>query len=63
MNKGRRNELTKLKYKKRLNIYKLDNGHYALKSHGSPCSCGICKAEKYRDRDRQKNKKVFIENY
>lgn len=64
MNKGRRNELTKLKYKKRLNIYGLKNGDWtALKSHGSPCSCGICKSEKYRDRDRQKNKKVFIETY
>lgn len=55
--KGRRNELTRLKYKKRLKIYQRQPGEwFALKSHGSPCSCGICRGEKYRNRDRQKNK-------
>lgn len=56
-NKARRNELTRLKYKKRLKIYNRKLGEwFALKSHGSPCSCGICKGDKYRDKDRYKNK-------
>ena len=56
-NKARRNELTRLKYKKRLKIYNRKVGDwFALKSHGSPCSCGICRGEKYRDKNRQKNK-------
>lgn len=62
MNKGRRNELTQLKYKKRIKRYNLkpDDKYYALKSHGSPCSCGMCRDEKYRDKDRQKNKNIIF---
>lgn len=63
MNKGRRNELKELKYKKRLAMYGLKRGDFtALKSHGAPCSCSICRSDKYRDKDRMKNKIINIEN-
>jgi len=55
MNKGRRNELKKLKYKKRLKQLCLKEGEgnfYAYRSHGKPCSCGMCRNEKY-DRKKQ----------
>ena len=55
MNKGRRNELTQLKYKKRLKLYNCKQW-FALKSHGKPCSCSMCRGLKYRDVDRAKNK-------
>lgn len=56
MNKGRRNELKQLKYKKRVSLYGAE--FTALKSHSTPCSCGICRGEKYRNKDRQKNKVI-----
>lgn len=63
MNKARRQEVTDLKYKKRLRNYGLKKGQWtALKSHGTPCSCGICRDEKYRNTDRQKNKKINIDS-
>lgn len=62
-NKGRRNELTMLKYKKRLKMYGLKPGDHntVLKSHSVPCSCGLCRSEKYRDTKRQKNKVIDYE--
>lgn len=58
MNKARRNELAKLKQKKRKEIYGLQgDGHHSLKSTGKPCSCIFCQPEgKYRDNGRAKNK-------
>ena len=60
-NKARRNELKKLKYKKRLEQLGLKEGpknnYHAYRSHGSPCSCYMCKDKKYREGDRQKFKK------
>lgn len=60
MNKGRRHELKMLRYKKRLNQLGLkekpNSNLYAYRSHGAPCSCGICRQPKYRDTDRCKNK-------
>lgn len=65
MNKGRRQELTKLKFKKRLR----DRGFtleyakqpnvslYCFKSDRQPCSCSMCRDEKYRaSRKTQKQK-------
>lgn len=63
MNKGRRQELKMLKYKRRLKIYNvvkeiaLNNNSkvwYALRSHGAPCSCYLCSHDKYQ---RAKDKK------
>ncbi len=58
-NKGRRNEIKHLKYKKRLKMYGLKESdqNTALKSHSVPCSCGLCRSEKYRDTKRQQNKR------
>lgn len=56
MNKGRRNELTNLKFKKRLAQLglKKENGNmFAYKSHGKPCSCSLCRNQKYN-----RNKKI-----
>lgn len=49
MNKARRNELAQLKMKKRRRNYRLadDVKWYALKHHGKPCSCWICKRPRY----------------
>lgn len=49
-NKGHRQELTRLKFKKRLKKwgYKEGEGNfYAYKSHGAPCSCGVCRDKKF----------------
>ena len=51
MNKARRNELTRLKFKKRLKQLGLKQGEgnfYAYKSHGKPCSCALCRNQKYK---------------
>lgn len=56
MNKGRRNELTKLKFIKRLKLWGFKEGEgkfFVFKSHGKPCSCFLCRNEKYC---RAKNK-------
>lgn len=50
MNKARRHELKMLKFKKRLKKYGLlgSSGNlHAFRSHGKPCSCSICRDEKY----------------
>lgn len=68
MNKGNRNRLKYLKFKRRLKVRGLTmddvenprNNLYMFKSHGSPCSCWACRNKKYRETDRQKNKKVVI---
>jgi hypothetical protein len=51
MNKARRHELKMLKYKKRLKNYGLTNTvgkFYCFRSHGKPCSCWCCHAEKMK---------------
>ncbi len=59
MNKGRRHELKMLKYKKRLNLYGLkeepDSNLYAFRSHSVPCSCGMCKSQKYNRSEQKQN--------
>lgn len=60
-NKGRRNELTALKFKKRLkqigmtidDARKPENNLYVFKSHGKPCSCWACRGQKY-NRSKEK---------
>lgn len=51
INKGRRQELKMLKYKKRLKQLGLTEGkgknYFAYRSHGSPCSCPVCSPAKY----------------
>lgn len=61
MNKARRNELAKLKQKKRKEIYGLkEDGHHYLKSTGKPCSCFVCQPNgKFRDNTRAKKKVEF----
>jgi len=64
-NKGRRNEMTELKFKKRLKLYGLDlntevkHNFYAFKSTGSPCSCPMCSPDKFKR--TEKHKKRFDE--
>lgn len=62
MNKKRRQEIKMLKYKKRLkNLGLMDLNDdnkanlYALRSHGKPCSCGLCRNEKYSRKIKHKN--------
>ncbi|MDQ3020082.1 MAG: hypothetical protein M3R36_05880 [Bacteroidota bacterium] len=58
-NKGRRFELTMLKYKKRLNQLGFKEGEgkfYAYRSHGKPCSCWLCRNEKYKKNGKHRGK-------
>lgn len=50
MNKGRRNEITRLKHKKRCKVYGIKpEEHYCYKAQGKPCSCMFCQAKgKYK---------------
>ena len=62
-NKGRRNELTKLKYKKRLKNFGLkenepNSNYYCLKSTGKPCSCFMCSPYKFDRNEKHKNKDI-----
>lgn len=51
-----------LKYRKRLKQLSLkesiNTNYKGYRSHGSPCSCSICKDKKYRDTLRQSDKKI-----
>ncbi len=64
MNKGRRNELTKLKFKKRLKQLGLKQtkptDFICYKTTGNPCSCPMCQPHKY---NRAKERKDFTETY
>lgn len=61
MNKGRRNELRKLRYLRTVKRFPkmmlVDNN--AFKSDRVPCSCFICRDEKYRDRQRGRDKDII----
>jgi predicted 2-oxoglutarate/Fe(II)-dependent dioxygenase YbiX len=49
MNKARRFELKMLHYKRRLKNLGLTCGNlFAYRSHGKPCSCVVCRNEKYK---------------
>jgi hypothetical protein len=69
MNKGRKQELTSLKFKnriQRIGIGATEANLWAYKSHGKPCSCFICRNPKYRNTKRPLDTKVerdFIEDY
>jgi hypothetical protein len=66
MNKNRRHELKMLHFKRRLRKYDLPPGRtwHALRSHGAPCSCGICRGEKYsRAKEKKMFERDFIEDY
>ena len=66
MNKGRRNELAKLKQKKRVELRftkkEIASGSLKLhyyKSTSVPCSCIVCALYKYRRDDRHKEKEAL----
>lgn len=58
-NKGRRNEITQLKWKKRLKNLNLpisDKRKYTcFKAQGKPCGCFGCKPPKYKRATKHKN--------
>lgn len=59
MNKGRRTELEKLKFKKRLKNLGLWNNNpngkfYCYKTTGVPCSCYMCSHDKYKRNEKHK---------
>lgn len=64
MNKARRHELKMLHYRKRMRRLQINgNGNfYSYRSHGSPCSCGICRNLKYRDTLRKENKIIEFDD-
>ncbi len=66
MNKYRRHELKILKYKKRLKQLNLDpnelNANFnSYRSHGKPCSCNLCRDEKFRNTSRKQLKLIKVE--
>lgn len=58
MNKLERKLKGYYKYKKRLRNYNLkeEDNHYELKTTGKPCSCWVCKNEKFSRKIKHKNK-------
>ena len=60
MNKGRRQELKRLKFLRRVKKFNLnlaDSSYNCYKNSSTPCSCHLCRGEKYRDsRNSKKNK-------
>jgi hypothetical protein len=57
MNKGRREELTQLKFKKRLKqlgLNKSEGNFYCYKTNGKPCSCSVCSPKKYSRKIKHK---------
>jgi len=60
MNKRERFIKKMLKYKKRLKIHGLkgtEGKFYAFRSHGTPCSCSLCRDNKYK---RNGSKEIII---
>lgn len=54
-NKGERNRLTQIKFKRRLKRLRIldksgqpQENQYCYKSQGKPCSCRLCSPEKYK---------------
>jgi hypothetical protein len=64
MDKGRRNELGKLKFKKRLKNYRLKEGDgkfNCFRTTGKPCSCSMCSPKEEKDKYKVKYKQKLIE--
>ena len=56
-NKGRREEIAKLKHKKRCKEMGIDpKQNYCFKAQGKPCSCYLCSHDKYSRKVKHKNK-------
>jgi hypothetical protein len=57
MNKAIRQEITKLKHKKRCKTLGLKpEEHYEYKESGTPCSCKFCRSEKHSRKVKHKLK-------
>jgi hypothetical protein len=55
MDKGRRNEIAKLKHKKRCDVFGIKpEEHYCYKAQGKPCSCLMCSPYKYNRKQKHK---------
>jgi len=49
MDKAKRQEITKLKHKKRCKVLGLKpEEHYCYKEQGKPCSCSMCSPHKHK---------------
>lgn len=63
MNKQERNIKKMLKYKKRLKQLGLKEGEnckfYSYRSHGKPCSCCMCRNNKYRNERSSKVNRIW----
>lgn len=55
MDKARRQEISKLKHKKRCKVHGLKpEEHYEYKESGTPCSCYVCRGEKHSRKNKHK---------
>ena len=64
MNKGRRQELKMLRYKRRIGKIRPlalagEDAYYAYRSHSTPCSCWCCRPPKYsRSKENEEARKL-----
>ncbi len=57
LNKRERFRIKMLKYKKRLKVLGLnekEGNYYSYRSHGRPCSCWLCKGERFSRKIKHK---------
>ena len=55
MNKGLRNQITRIKHKQRCYVLGLNpDEHYCYKAQGTPCSCFMCRPAKYSRKIKHK---------
>ena len=56
IDKGHRNRIRYLKYRHRLAVLGLKEGEWqAKKSDAKPCSCWLCRSEKYSRKQKHKS--------
>ena len=70
MNKGERQRIERLKFEKRLKLLKnkmtpltqgfLEGNFYAYKTTGTPCSCFLCRRDKYKRNEKHKVLTLYI---
>jgi len=62
MNKERRNEITKMKHKRRCNVFGIKPElHYSYKAQAVPCSCAVCVGGKHKRNIKHRNDGRFID--
>lgn len=62
MDKARRQEITKLKHKKRCKVFGIKPEEYfCYKEQGTPCSCHLCSGDKFKRKLKHKGDSLIEE--